>query len=750
MKLILTNLFRRRGRTLLTMLGVSVGVAAIIILGALAQGLQSGYDSLLTNNRADLILSQPDTLDISLGAVDEEVGEQLLAMSEVSDVSGFIQGYVTADDNLYFFMFGMPTDSFLLERYKIIEGVGIDSREAQTVRGKPAVIGSKASESLNKGVGDTVLFSGSAYTVVGIYETGSSFEDGAGIISLENAQTLLGRLRQVNLFYFQLTDLDLQDRLEERAGRLWPDLELSTTDAYADQQILGDAMQVYVWAIGGLAIVIGGVGMANSQLMSVFERTREIGVLRAIGWSSRRVLGMILGESLLVTLTGGAIGVFLGWLALIGLGSLFSAFGANSDSIGPALISQAVFVVVVLGLVGGWYPARRAARLEPVEALSYEGGSGEKPTRLKFGGMVVQSLVRRTTRTLLTVTAIAITVGAIVALEAVVVGASDQLSGLATGAGGEIMLRQANVSDTSQSIIDVRVGERIEGLPEVHSTSGLTFSAIALPETTLFMIFGYDPNGLPIQRFNIVEGEPLQTNRQIIIGKPAADALNKGPGDTLDLGGSRYKIVGIYETNVGWEGFGGVITMRDGMNFTGKPGKVTMMSVKVNDPDNASQVVDLINTNFGDDVYATLNADFSENLPDFEATNAILGAITFMAILVGGIGILNTMLMAVMERTREIGTLRAMGWRRRGVLSLILQEALLIGAIGGTMGILVGVGLSSLIFLSPAIAAISSPQYTLILFLRAFIVAIALGLIGGIYPAWRATRMQPVEALRYE
>ena len=290
MKLILTNLFRRRGRTLLTMLGVSVGVASIIILGALAQGLQSGYDSLLTNNRADLILSQPDTLDISLGAVDEEVGDQLLAMSEVEAVSGFIQGYVTADDILYFFMFGMPEDSFLLERYKIIDGVGIDSREAQAVRGKPVVLGSKSSESLNKGVGDTVLFSGSAYTVVGIYETGSSFEDGAAIISFKDAQTLLGRQRQVNLFYFQLKDLELQDRLQERAERIWPDLELSTTDSYADQQILGDAMQVYVWAIGGLAIVIGGVGMANSQLMSVFERTREIGVLRAVGWSSRRVL----------------------------------------------------------------------------------------------------------------------------------------------------------------------------------------------------------------------------------------------------------------------------------------------------------------------------------------------------------------------------------------------------------------------------------------------------------------------------
>ena len=388
--------------------------------------------------------------------------------------------------------------------------------------------------------------------------------------------------------------------------------------------------------------------------------------------------------------------------------------------------------------------------MEPVEALSYEGGSGEKPTRFKFGGMVVQSLVRRTTRTLLTVSAIALTVGAIVALEAIVLGASSQLTNLAAGAGGEIMLRQANVSDTSQSIIDLRLGERIETLPEVHSTSGLTFSAIALPEATFFILFGYDPNGLPIQHFTLIEGEPLRTNRQIIIGKPAAEALNKGIGDTLDLGGSRFKIVGIYESNVGYENFGGVMTIRDGMNFTGRPGKVTMMSVKVNDPDNAEQVVDLINERFGEDVYAALNSDFSENLPDFEATGAILGAITFMAILVGGIGILNTMLMAVMERTREIGTLRAMGWRRRAVLSLIMQEALLIGLIGGTLGILLGVGLSSLVFLSPAVAATAAPQYTVTLFLRAFIVAIALGLIGGIYPAWRATRMQPVEALRYE
>jgi putative ABC transport system permease protein len=117
---------------------------------------------------------------------------------------------------------------------------------------------------------------------------------------------------------------------------------------------------------------------------------------------------------------------------------------------------------------------------------------------------------------------------------------------------------------------------------------------------------------------------------------------------------------------------------------------------------------------------------------------------------VGGIGVMNTMLMAVLERTREIGVLRALGWRRNSILSLILREAWLLGMLGGVVGVGVAFGLNFLLSLAPLVQDSLSPVWSADVFLRAAAVAITLGLIGGLYPAFRATLLQPVEALRYE
>src|SRR5512134_1765023 len=114
----LKNLFRRKIRTLLTMLGISIGVAAIIGLQAMAGGVKSGYGSMISGSKADLILSQPDAFDIAYSVVDESVGSQISAMPEVSQISGMIQGFVQAEDQPYFFVFGYPEDSFILDRFQ--------------------------------------------------------------------------------------------------------------------------------------------------------------------------------------------------------------------------------------------------------------------------------------------------------------------------------------------------------------------------------------------------------------------------------------------------------------------------------------------------------------------------------------------------------------------------------------------------------------------------------------------------------
>jgi len=287
-------------------------------------------------------------------------------------------------------------------------------------------------------------------------------------------------------------------------------------------------------------------------------------------------------------------------------------------------------------------------------------------------------------------------------------------------------------------------------LPGVAHVSGLGFTGTILPDSgTIFIMFGYAPNEYAIQEINVVEGEPLTNNRQILLGRMMANALNKSIGDTIEVGGSRFRVVGIYESGSAMEEMGGVISLREAQSYMGRPRKVTMYMVKIENPSQAQEIVDRINTELPD-AHASLSGEFAEQMPDMQAMDGMMAAISFLAVAVGGIGVLNTMLMSVLERTREIGVLRALGWRRRQVLGMIINESLLLGLIGGAVGILVAIGLTNLFNLIPMIGSILTPKWDLVIFMRAFAVALLLGLLGGLYPAYRATRLQPVEALRYE
>jgi ABC-type antimicrobial peptide transport system permease subunit len=749
--MVLKNLLRRKARTVLTVLGISIGVAAIIGLGALADGFQKGYQALLTGSKADLVLSQPNSFDMTYSSVDESIGSEILTMPEVREISGMLEGFVQAENLPLFFVFGFPEDSFILDRFQIVDGEGLDSPAAHSLHGTPLMLGSGAAEALDKQVGDSLRLTDTVYRIVGIYQTGDGLEDSGCVLLLSDAQELLGKPRQVSLFYIRLDEKASAEPLIARVERQWPDLSISNTADFADKQFMVDFLQGYVWAIAGLAIVIGGVGMLNAQLMSVYERTHEIGVLRAVGWSSKQVLRMILLESMLVSIAGGLLGLGLGWLAVSALDGTGVMFGGSVSNIRAGIIMQAFTVVVVLGLTGGLYPAWRASRLQPVEALRYEGGgSGGSARRLPFGGMAVQGLWQRAIRSSLTLAAIGITVGSIMALEGIIRGAAEDITNIALAGGAEVLIRQADIADTSLSAIDTRVGAKIAAFPQVESVSGVIMSAVVLPESNGFaIVWGYAPNEQAIRRFKLVEGETIHSNHQVIIGRTLADALNKKVGDTIELGGSRYRIKGIYESTIGWEELGGVMTLRDAQILAGRPRKVTMYAVKVKDPVEARAVVDQINSTIPE-AHAALSGEFADQMPDMQNADGFLNGISSLAIIVGGVGVLNTMLMSVFERTREIGVLRALGWSQGSILGLILRESALLGLMGGVIGIGVAWVLIWAINLVPMLTGTLTVVFSLDVFVRAFLVALFLGVAGGLYPAFRATRLQPVEALRYE
>jgi putative ABC transport system permease protein len=174
-----------------------------------------------------------------------------------------------------------------------------------------------------------------------------------------------------------------------------------------------------------------------------------------------------------------------------------------------------------------------------------------------------------------------------------------------------------------------------------------------------------------------------------------------------------------------------------------------MVAVKLKDPSQTEALVEKINQQFPH-IHAALTSDFVNQMPDMQNSESMVSSISVLAILVGGIGVLNTMLMSVFERTREIGVLRALGWRQRRILGLILREATLLGIMGGLMGIVLALLLVMFLQRSPMIGGMLSPIWDVQIFVRAILIALLLGIIGGIYPAYRATRLQPIEALRYE
>jgi putative ABC transport system permease protein len=150
------------------------------------------------------------------------------------------------------------------------------------------------------------------------------------------------------------------------------------------------------------------------------------------------------------------------------------------------------------------------------------------------------------------------------------------------------------------------------------------------------------------------------------------------------------------------------------------------------------------------DIDFALSSELTEALSDFRVLQDMVAQISFLAVFIGALGMLNTMLMSVVERTREIGVLRSVGWRGRQVLGMILQEALVLGIVGGICGIPLGLGLGVLLGSAGIWGGAIEPLYTPQLLVQAVVVAMVAGVAGGLYPAWRATRMRPVEALRYE
>jgi ABC-type antimicrobial peptide transport system permease subunit len=362
---LLRNLLRRKVRSALTIVGVGIGVAAMVALIAIGDGMAAQLNSMLTRADADLTVRQADVADLSFSALDESLGQRLRALPEVEQVSGFILGVASAGDLPYLLVFGYDPDEFGIRHFTITDGTRL-------ARDRQAIIGAAAARNLKLRVGQTLKIYNTSFRLVGVYETGVPYEDGGVVITLADAQAVFKKPRQVSFYGLKLRRLEDADRVIQRIQQLYPEAFVARAAEFAETSQDIQTMRALTWALSSVAIIVGGIGVLNTMTMSVFERTREIGVLRALGWRRRRVVRMVLQEALLLSLAGGAAGLAFGVGLTQALALLPAAGSLVAASYRPALMIQALAVALVLGAVGGLYPAWRAAGLSPLEALRYE------------------------------------------------------------------------------------------------------------------------------------------------------------------------------------------------------------------------------------------------------------------------------------------------------------------------------------------------------------------------------------------
>lgn len=394
--LIFKNISRNKSRSALAIFGIAIGVAAVIGLGLLAEGLPSSAQSALTAGAADFSViaktSGTGGPNGQGGPVGSFGGQELINQTKIDDIQQIsgVQSAVgvlrtmtnmnntnstnTNSDNpggdnfrSMTTLIGIDSNSISMNDIVITNG-SVYSNGADEV-----IIGKSAAERSGKTIGDTISISNQTFKVVGIYETGNFQDDGGIVMSLDKLQSITNNTGEVSLILVKAANGTDSDELATTIQEKYPD-ELTTSTSLSGMDRMNQGLDVIntgVWAISLVAILVGGIVVVITMLKAVSERTREIGVLRAIGWTKQRIIKMIIGESLLLSLIAIVVGLIVGIGIVEILGSIQLIPGLM-PSFSISLFLKGIGVALLLGIVGGIYPAYRASRLEPTEALRYE------------------------------------------------------------------------------------------------------------------------------------------------------------------------------------------------------------------------------------------------------------------------------------------------------------------------------------------------------------------------------------------
>lgn len=380
-----------------------------------------------------------------------------------------------------------------------------------------------------------------------------------------------------------------------------------------------------------------------------------------------------------------------------------------------------------------------------------------------FTTFLLKNLLRRKVRTLLTTVGVAIAVGATVALVGISDGFERSMEQSLAFRGTDIIVTASNVLDQLSSDLDASFADRIAALPEVDKVAPGLLEVVAYSTDTTdisMLLQGWIPGSFLFDDLEMTEGRTLTADDQnaVILGATLAENIGKGEGDRMIIQRQECDIVGVYRSLSVFENGAVTMPLETLQRLMLRDGSVTGFNVVLRtggepvDVDAVCRRIDAMADESGQSLglSAMPTKQYVSQSAHIRLTHGMAWVTSLIAIVVGAVGTLNTMLMSVMERVREISILRAIGWRKSRVIRMIFGESLLICLVGAVIGVAAAIGFAKWLSTVPAASSFLEGSIAASVIGKGFLLALAVGLVGGLYPAYRASRLLPSEGLRHD
>jgi len=372
---------------------------------------------------------------------------------------------------------------------------------------------------------------------------------------------------------------------------------------------------------------------------------------------------------------------------------------------------------------------------------------------MSFLALAFRNVTRRPLRAALAAGGVALSVAAFIALIGLSRGHARAWERTISGQGTDVVVARRGAVELMSTSLDEALGPRLSTALGVRDAAGELLDIVALDSGQTVVISGRHPDTFLWTSLQLVEGQLPAESRglSVAIGKGLADALAIHPGGHIDAEGYKFTVTGIVRPVGALTSHMVFMPLRQMQTVFHRAGVVTIFNLRLHASSGpvAADTLEGLAGQFPHLTFTEAHAIADEN-PILKMADALAWSVSVVALLIGLAGVLNTLLMSVTERVREIGILSAVGWHAARLVGLIVCEGLVLAGAGSVIGAAAGLGALQGLAILPRVAGLIEPAVTVRLVAEVIAAAIALGGIGSLYPAWHAARLRPVEALKHE